>query len=159
QDNGPPQSVVEALREAHAQLEASHERFERIARTIPCVLYDFTMVDGVSRFLYLSAPFEEFFELKPEAVIEKPNRFWLLLHPDDLVRMQAEQVHTVESREIYNAEVRVTTPSGRMRWIRFSALPNPSHAGSVPVWSGFMFDITDRKLMEQEIRRLAVTDS
>jgi diguanylate cyclase (GGDEF)-like protein/PAS domain S-box-containing protein len=154
------QTLIEELRQAHAQLHESHERFERIARTIPCVLYDFvSMPDGTSRFLYLSPRCKEFFELEPAAIIERPNRFWKLLHPDDLAWLQVENAKSNSSRELFVAEARVRTPSGQTKWIRFSSLPNAPEPGQPTVWSGFMFDVTDRKLMEEEVRRLATTDS
>src|SRR5262245_2563181 len=85
QDTESLETLVEELRQAHAQLRESHERFERIARTIPCVLYDFvSMPDGTSRFLYLSPRCEEFFEVSAEAVVNRPSLFWKMLHPDDL---------------------------------------------------------------------------
>jgi diguanylate cyclase (GGDEF)-like protein/PAS domain S-box-containing protein len=154
------QTLVEELRKAHAQLRASHERFERIARTIPCVLYDFvSLPDGTSRFLYLSPRCREFFELEPQQIIERPNRFWKLLHPDDLAWLQVENAKSNSSRELFVAEARVRTPSGQEKWIRFSSLPNAPEAGQPTLWSGFMFDVTERKLMEEEVRRLATTDS
>src|SRR5512145_1330834 len=85
QDTEKLQAVLEELREAHAQLRQSHERFERMARTIPCVLYDFvTETDGRSRFLYLSPRCEEFFEVPADAIVKKPGLFWKMLHPEDV---------------------------------------------------------------------------
>ena len=158
QDTDALQKLVAQLRDAHALLHESHERFERIARTIPCVLYELVSTPAGSKFLYLSPRFREFFELEPAEVLAHPNRFWALLHPDDLASLQVEDARSNTSRELFVAEARVVTPSGQTRWIRFSSLPNSAQPGEPAVWSGFMFDVTDRKLMEEEIRRLATVD-
>jgi diguanylate cyclase (GGDEF)-like protein/PAS domain S-box-containing protein len=160
QDNESLWNLVDALRNAHAELRQSHERFERIARTIPCVLYDFsTAPDGTSKFLYLSPRCEEFFEISGESIVEDSNRFWRLMHPDDLARLQQETWKTTLSRDHFETEARVITPSGRTRWIQFSFLPNAPDPGQPIVWSGFMLDVTERKLMEEEVKRLATLDS
>jgi diguanylate cyclase (GGDEF)-like protein/PAS domain S-box-containing protein len=154
------QSLVEELRRAHEQLHESHARFERIARTIPCVLYDFVQdPDGRSRFLYLSPRCEEFFEVKAQDVLEHPGLFWRMIHPEDLPGLVKENWRTNNSLELFVAEARVTTPSGKTKWIRFSSLPSAPEPGKTPVWSGFMFDVTERKQMEEEVQRLATTDA
>ena len=146
QDTEQLRTVVEELRHAHAQLRESHERFERLARTIPCVLYDFiTQPDGKSRFLYLSPRCEEFFEISAEAILQRPSLFWKMLHPDDLPALQTRNQITNVSRELFVHEARLITPSGKTKWIRFSSLPNMPEPGQSPVWSGFMFDVTERK--------------
>jgi diguanylate cyclase (GGDEF)-like protein/PAS domain S-box-containing protein len=154
------QTLVEELQQAHAELRDSHARFERIARTIPCVLYDFiTEPDGKNRFLYLSPRCQEFFEVSAEDIVKRPSIFWKMLHPDDLPGLMKENWRTNNSRELFVAEARIITPSGKTKWIRFSSLPSAAEVGKTPVWSGFMFDVTERKQMEEEVQRLATTDA
>ncbi len=151
---------IDQRKRAEWELEASQERFERLARTVPCVLYDYIIwPDGRRKFLYLNARCEEFFELAPEVILEDVNRFWNLVHPEDRQRLESEEERARRGSDLFAAEVRLTTPSGREKWIRLSSRANVLEPGESAVWSGFMLDITETKQLEVELRQLATTDA
>lgn len=142
------------------ELAASQERFERLARTVPCVLYDYILHgDGDSRFLYLNSRCEEIFEVPAEVLMANMECFWQLVHPEGLPRLRQEEQAANRSASQFSSEIRILTPSGRQKWLRLSSRPNVIEPGQSAVWSGFMLDITQAKQLEDELRQLATTDA
>jgi len=150
---------IDSRKRAEQELAATQERFERLARTVPCVLYDYLYLpDGSSRFLYLNSRAEEVFETRVEELVADPRRLFDLVHPDDLERLMAEEARANREGSIFDCEVRMVLPSGKVRWLHLSARPNVIEPGLSAVWSGFMLDITETKKLEEELRQLATID-
>lgn len=152
---------IDKRKEVERELEASRQRFDNLARTVPCVLYDYVLPsEGKGRFLYLNARCLEFFEVAPEVLMADIDCFWQLVHGDDRARLRREdEVANQGEKGQFVSEVRIVTPSGQQKWIRISSRPNPEPGDQPVVWSGFMLDITQAKAMEEELRLLATTDA
>jgi len=135
-----------------------HERlrYERMANTLPVMLYDsYLDADGTSRFLYVAPkPCRELLELDPDELLADMNLVWALIHPDDLEGFQREDAAANREGQVFNQEVRIITPSGRLKWLQVNSRPNPAEPGKPVVWSGYLQDITARKQAEQS--RLAL---
>jgi len=130
-----------------------HERlrYERMANTLPVMLYDsYLDSDGTSRFLYVAPqPCRELLELDPDELMADMSLVWALIHPDDLERFQREDAAANRLNKAFNAEVRIITPSGCLKWLQVNSRPNPAEPGQPVVWSGYLQDITARKLAEE----------
>ncbi|MGD0857645.1 MAG: ATP-binding protein, partial [Dehalococcoidia bacterium] len=143
--------VITERKRAEALLRKSEERYERIAATVPAVLYDYTLYpDGTSQFLYLSPRCSEIFGLGSEALLKDMNLFWSMIHPEDLAKLQWENIKTHGEWNPFSDEVRILTPSGRMKWIQLTARPNSKGPEEAIVWSGVILDITDHRRAEEE---------
>ncbi len=150
---------IDQRKHAEQRLEESHHRFERMARTLPCTLYDFVLhPDGSNTFLYLSPRVENIFEVAAETILNDTARFWELVHPDDVARLRDETRLAARSGGLFVAEVRIITPSGKIRWIRLSSQACTSEGTEPPVWSGFIFDITEQKELQDAMHQLVITD-
>lgn len=126
-------------------------RYERMANTLPVMLYDsYLESDGTSRFLYVAPqPCRELLELEPVELLADMNLVWAMIHPDDLERFQQEDAAANRLGKTFNAEVRIITPSGCLKWLQVNSRPNPAEPGQPVVWSGYLQDITARKQAEQ----------
>lgn len=142
-------------RQAEAALRASKERYERMANTVPVMLYDSVLdAAGTSRFLYVApGPCRELLELDPEALLQDMNLVWRLVHPEDIDRFQQADLAANRSGEEFSEEIRIITPSGRLKWLLVNSQPNPAMAGEPVVWSGFLQDITARKFAATDRER------
>jgi len=150
---------IDSRKRAEQELAASQERFERLARTVPCVLYDYLYLpDGASRFLYLNSRCEEVFEQPAEVLLKDTRQLFQMVHPEDLDRLLAEECRANREGDIFDCEIRFICPSGAVKWLHLSARPNVIEPGQSAVWSGFMLDITETKHLEAELRQLATTD-
>ncbi|WP_020678277.1 PAS domain S-box protein [Geopsychrobacter electrodiphilus] len=132
-------------------------RFERMVNTIPVMLYD-SVLDpaGTSRFLYVApGPCREILELDPGELLNDMGLVWNLIHPEDLERLYQEDLAANLEGKVFNSEVRIITPSGRLKWLRINSKPNPASPGEPVIWSGFLQDITESRKAEEERNRLA----
>jgi len=141
-------------RQAEAALLASKQRYERMANTLPVMLYDSVLdAEGTSRFLYVAPePCRNLLELDPEALLQDMGLVWRLVHPEDIDRFHQADLAANRSGEEFSQEVRIITPSGRLKWLLVNSKPNPALAGEPVVWSGFLQDITARKRAEAKLR-------
>jgi PAS domain S-box-containing protein len=138
--------AAEALRE-------SKNRYDRLTNTVPVMLYD-SMIrpDGTTRFLYVTPqPCRELFELDPEALLANVILLWDMIHPEDVGRFHQEEMAANREGRVFSAEVRIITPSGRLKWVIIDSRPNPAAPGEPVVWSGFIKDITERKQAEERL--------
>ena len=128
------------------QLE-SQSRFERMANAVPVMLYESVLdSDGTSRFLYVAPkPCREILELNPEELLKDMSLVWRLVHPDDIERFQKEDLAANRAGKVFTSEVRIITPSGRLKWLLVNSKPNLAQPGKPVVWSGYLQDITERK--------------
>ncbi len=104
--------------------------------------------------LYWSSECEALFGLEEGSFGETLEDFLAFVHPDDrnyLVAMNA-RLTDIREGDPLEYEHRIVTSTGETRWIRQSAgVLNDEDGNSVSV-SGFILDVTDRVLKEQEIR-------
>jgi len=148
QNDMTAESVKTARRVEHPLRD--WQRFERMANVLPVMLYDsYLDPDGTSRFLYVAPqPCRELLELDPDELLADMNLVWALIHPDDLERFQREDAAANREGKVFNSELRIITPSGRLKWLQVSSRPNPAEPGEPVVWSGYLQDITARKQAE-----------
>jgi len=154
------QRQLEERESARRELEFSHRRYEQMAKTVPCVLFEYEQdADGGDRFAYISARCEDLLELPQSALLADTSAAWQLAHPEDRERLRHELANAVHAGDWFHAETRFVLPSGRLKWIEISSRVKPGSPGEPVRWSGFMLDITARKTAEEEMRRLATTDT
>ncbi|MCX7175541.1 MAG: EAL domain-containing protein [Proteobacteria bacterium] len=130
-------------------LQDANDRYERIASTVPVVLYDdMRYPDNSSRLVFLSKRSSELFEIEADSP-GASERIWAMVHPDDLhrVRAEAEKNHDAAN----TSEFRIVTPSGRLKWIQASSKPSFDAPGKPKIRSGFFQDITERKKYEEQL--------
>ncbi|MCX6925676.1 MAG: PAS domain S-box protein [Verrucomicrobia bacterium] len=103
----------------------------------------------------------ELLGLKPGDAPSVPATFFRYLHPDDEARVQAQWAEATQTG-VLNTEFRIVRADGQVRWLaglgRFAYAGMPD--GSAPEgkrepirFLGVNFDITQRKQMEEEVRR------
>ncbi len=126
----------------------AEERFQSMAATMPGAIIQTRFdAEGRPEYLYLSAKAGEFFGMPPEQVIQGKKR--LQWHPEDEKRIH-EEVRVISSAgEDLNLVGRIQPSGGEVKWIRINASPSRSPEGGL-IYNGFILDITERKLAEQE---------
>ncbi|TGN14518.1 ATP-binding protein [Leptospira ilyithenensis] len=144
------QNIRKIAEEAYKQ---STERFERMANTIPFVLYDYIMhKNGQSEFLYLSPRCFDFFEVDASQMQNDFKLFFKMVHPHDRAKLRSGVFRIGRKSTQFDVELRMIPPSGKLKWIQLSSLPSTTRSNESVIWSGYMLDITDRKNSEEAIK-------
>ncbi len=122
-----------------------------MANTVPVMLYDSVLdSNGTSRFLYVAPkPCREILELDPDELMKDMSLVWKLIHPENIKRFHQEDLVANQSGEVFTTEVRIITPSGHLKWLHIHSKPNAEKAGDLVIWTGYLQDITARKLAEE----------
>ncbi len=133
------------------ELRESKQRYERLVNTIPCALYDYVRwPDGQSSFVYISRQCEEIFEHSAASILSQKDLLWSLVHKDDFERLKIADSKANLTGTLFQCEVRIVLPSGRLKWVQLTSMPSTQHLDSQVIWSGVVLDITERKVVEEQ---------
>ena len=137
---------------AEQELMSSERRFRDIARNIPGVVYQFRVrPDGIHYFSYVSPRAQEILNL--EIPLDSPD--WFLgsgVHPDDRQDFLNSVMEAISARRDWRFEGRVLGLNGQCKWIH--GLASPHVEQEELVFNGVLFDISERKRAEEEVRAL-----
>ena len=137
--------VEERLRQAEA-------RYRTLVERMPAVTY-IQEIGGPDSAIYMSPQIETLTGYTPEDCKE-PGLRWGMVHPDDRERMQSEDERTGALGEVFSTEYRVVHRDGRIVWVRNeSVVVEVEGTGGSRYWQGFMVDITERKRVENLVKR------
>ena len=137
---------------AEQELMSSERRFRDIARNIPGVVYQFRVrPDGTHYFSYVSPKAQEILNL--EIPLDSPD--WFLgsgVHPDDRQDFLNSVKEAISAPSDWRFEGRVLGLNGQFKWIQ--GLSSPHVEQEELVFNGVLFDISERKRAEEEVRAL-----
>jgi diguanylate cyclase (GGDEF)-like protein/PAS domain S-box-containing protein len=151
-----------ALAEAKAEAELAATRLRVLVEHVPAAVYidmaDPDVSDG-GRLAYMSPRISGILGVGPEELVDDPELWPSLIHPDD--RAAAIEAYATHWRtgEPLRAEYRMRTRDGRDIWVRDEAygMPDDTRSGR-QVSQGLLVDITDRKDLEERLRHDALHD-
>jgi PAS domain S-box-containing protein len=136
------------------QVKASELRLRQITDAIPSAVYQYHMTpDWKDSITFVSRGWSDLFEITVEATQADLQIIWDLVHPDDFQRLKESIVFSATHLTPWQAEFRVITPSGRLKWLAGSSLPTLQVDSSV-LWNGVIADVTERKQLETAVGQL-----
>jgi PAS domain S-box-containing protein len=141
--------VEDALREGEA-------KYRTLVEQIPAVTYieELDVGEPEWNMVYVSPQVEALLGYTPDEYMSDPKIWEELLHPDDRERVLAEDARTEITGEPFRVQYRILTREGDIAWIRDEAILVRDQEGRPLFWQGVMYDVTDQKRAEEEVRRL-----
>jgi PAS domain S-box-containing protein len=128
-------------------LRESEERFRNMADHAPVMIF-VTELDGACT--YVSQSWCDFTGQSRENGL---GRGWVeAVHPEDRAVVRKAYVAALERREGLRVEYRLLRKDGEYRWALAAAVPRLGSGGEFLGYIGSVIDITERKLVEEEIR-------
>ena len=145
---------MRAPAEVEQALRASQTSFRHMAENVPGALFRYVQrPDGTSAVFYMSPRCVDLWEVEPHVIERDASVLWAMVDPEDLPGMTASVLESARTLAPWYWEWRITTPSGRRKWLQGTGRPEAMPDGSV-VWDSFILDVTERHQAEEEQRRL-----
>ena len=139
------------IQEKTLQLQASQERLQRLADKVPGMLYEYRLdTAGVASLPYVSSGSSLIYELEPEEIQQDAGVIEKQIHPEDFIKLQEAVLKSAQTLEQWESSWRITTPSGKQKWVQGISQPTLQEDGSI-IWYGCFIDITKRQQIETEL--------
>jgi len=143
----------EQLRLSEQALRESEGLFRQITENLDQVFY--LSSREAHEVLYVSPQFEELWDMSMEEVIANPKAIFHRIHPEDRARVESSAFKEIH----FDMEFRLLRPDGSIRWVHDKAFPVRDEAGNVTRVAGIVEDITERKLLEEQLRQAQKMES
>jgi diguanylate cyclase (GGDEF)-like protein/PAS domain S-box-containing protein len=149
-DGWPEERVNELLDE----ISQAGDDYRRLVERLPAIVYSCEMGER-GRWRYVSPQVEEILGYSPEEWMADPGLWAERLYPDDRERALDQETRK-SAREGGGPPIdyRMITREGSVVWLLDEAVLEPDGEGT-QVWHGVLYDITERKIAEQELHRAA----
>ncbi len=138
-------SDLSAEREARFQVEA---KYRALVEQIPAVVY-LDPVDEARDSIFVSEQVRDLLGIEPGEWLSDPYCWSKRVHPDDLARASDEYLDSCTRDVPLRHEYRMIHADGTVRWVLEFAHPIHGEDGAPWLIQGVIFDITERKLVEE----------
>ena len=141
---------------AEASLRASEAQYRSLVTNMPGAAYQCSL-DEHWTMLYLSEAVEALTGYPADEFLGNAVRsFASLIHPDDALAVRRAVEAAVQARQAWAIEYRLHHRDGELRWVYERGMAVLNEDGGVRHLSGFIHDITDRKLAERTLQESAL---
>jgi PAS domain S-box-containing protein len=145
--------ITDAI-ETRAALRSEQLRLAKMAAASPLMLYSFRQTaDGTPTFPYVSPAFCKLFGVDADELTRDAMPFFMLGNPEDAPGLRDSVLLSQQNLTLWQYQWRVTAPGLGEIWIEAHSAPVREADGST-VWHGSLADITERRRVDDEIRRL-----
>lgn len=154
-----PAIIIRALREQRAirekteaikKMYEAEAKYRNLVEQIPAITYIASLESPPGKLHYISPQIKQL-GFPTEEWLEDPHGLLKRVHPDDRQRVIEEFSKTYESHAPLRCEYRLMAADGQIRWFLDEANPVLDAAGRTLYLQGILVDITDDKVIEQEL--------
>ncbi len=124
--------------------------FDKLTSRVPGVIFQFRISkDGKASIPFANQQMVDVFGISPQLVEEDAHPIFELVHPDDLPDLYRSIEDSHRQLTDWQYEFRIIRGKDGVRWLRGLSRPEMQPDQSC-IWHGYILDVTDRKLKEQE---------
>jgi PAS domain S-box-containing protein len=135
------------------ELRETAAKLSTLVEQIPAVVYIEGRDGSGDSPVYISPRYEELFGYTAEERLADPTLWVKLLHPEDRSEAVARAKQAAETGEPFSMDYRMVARDGHIVWIHDETELVRDEDGSPLFWQGVLFDITERKHAEDELRQ------
>jgi two-component system cell cycle sensor histidine kinase/response regulator CckA len=135
---------------AQTELKSAENRYRTLVERLPAVTY-IAELGPHGRWHYVSPQIESMLGFSPADWLSDPANWINRIHPEDRESTLAAEERFQKNRDLYQAEYRMFARDGRVLWFRDEAVMLPSVADQPCLMQGVMYDITERKRLEDQL--------
>ena len=151
------QQLEQIVKQRTEELAHSEKRYRALVEQSTAITYIDAMDDKRSN-LYISPQIEALLGYSGEDWSQDGDLWQKLIHPNDYERVQKENLRANANGEPFSMDYRMRTKSGGVIWVHDEALLMDHGEGRAKDWQGVLYDITERKMMEEQLRFLSTHD-
>jgi diguanylate cyclase (GGDEF)-like protein/PAS domain S-box-containing protein len=161
---GPQPLLVVTLRDVgdvHARLEAAvgaEARLRAVVEQISAITYTWAWENDQYFVVHTSPQIETILGYTTQEWIADPTAWYDWVHPEDRSAVIEENKRCETTAEAFSMQYRMIRKDGRTIWVEDSWVVVDDEHDDRLVFQGVVFDITERKLAEQEVAFLAHHD-
>ncbi len=144
---------VTEQRRADDERRRAAENLAVIAANVPGMIFQWRLnPDGQPKYLYASPGARDLYGVSPEELMsDERSMSGFLVNPEENTLDRAAMLHSAATLTPWHAEHRLITSDGELRWLEANAIPQRNPDGGT-TWTGYVYDVTRRKLAEEELR-------
>ncbi|MEH2204668.1 MAG: EAL domain-containing protein [Nostoc sp.] len=145
---------ISVRKQAELALQEREAMLRRIGDNLPngAIYKVIREFDGSDRFAYISAGIEKLMEVKAEDALKDSSLLYCQFIPEDAPLLLAAVDESRRNLSVFDIQLRIQTPSARLKWLHFRSTPRQLQDGRV-VWDGLVVDVTDLKCAEETLRK------
>lgn len=135
--------------ESERKLKQAEHRYRLLAEQIAAVVYIESQDKG-GPITYISPQVEQLTGYSPAELIY-PKSIWAkIIHPEDRKRVVKKEKESIKTKTEFRDEYRLITKAGKLIWIE-DQMSFMQDEGKNGIWHGVIYDITNRKLIEEAL--------
>ena len=143
--------------ESERRLKAAEKRYRTLVEQVPATFYTAALTD-LGGLTYVSPRYEELTGYGLQDHLGDPALWSKTIHPEDREWVLAENRRSNLTGDPFEVEYRLIGRNGRVRWVQDEAFVLRDEQGLPPVRQGFMLDVTERKVLEEQLAYQAFHD-
>jgi diguanylate cyclase (GGDEF)-like protein/PAS domain S-box-containing protein len=144
----------EAMRVSDDERRRASERLAMIAANVPGMIFQMRIgAEDEAQFLYASPGALSVYGLSAEQIMREPQHLSDALNPEDVqaAPRQVPELDVAQAPKPWHIEHRIIRQDGSECWIEGDAMALREPEGTT-LWTGYVGDVTLRKLAERELR-------
>jgi PAS domain S-box-containing protein len=141
------------LAESMDKLGEAEAKYRTLVEQIPSIVYT-AEFGSAGAWRYVSPNIGPIVGFPPHEWLADPELWFRQLHPEDRERALAEEAESKRSGQKLTSEYRLLTRDGRVLWFLDEAVVVRDEDGEPLLLQGVLYDITERKRAEEEVRTL-----
>jgi PAS domain S-box-containing protein len=134
-----------------ADLSAAENRYRTLVERLPAITY-IAELGASGPWHYVSPQIQSMLGFSPGEWLSNSTNWIDRVHSEDRDSVLAVEEHFHQHRDLFQAEYRMFARDGRILWFRDEAVMLPSAEGQPFLMQGVMYDITERKRLEDQLR-------
>lgn len=139
-------------KEAEKEIQRSTNFIKDLIKSIPGAVFQFSVSsDGKWSFPFLSDTMERIYE-RPNSGLKTKDDLFSVVHKEDLEALIQSIQLSLDNLSSWTFDYRVSTPSGKLKWIRGISNPRKLSDGST-IWNGIILDIDEQKSAEKALQK------
>jgi diguanylate cyclase (GGDEF)-like protein/PAS domain S-box-containing protein len=133
------------------KLKESEARFRNVTTNLPGAVFRYRLgADGKDHITLMNQGCLDIWEITYDQVIESPALLWDMVHDEDREATWSLVQQSAETLTPWLCEWRITTASGRVKWLQGMGRPERQPDGGV-IWDTLILDVSDRKNAERAL--------